>query len=608
MAQAPAKPNPGAPIPQATDKKTPKRTKDFALLTRFWQDVRQDRRWVWAGVVAVPLTSLCGLAQPWLVKEAIDGPIGAALGHRTNSAWSLRQLAVAFLFAVLGEYLFRSSQLYALQRAGYYALQRLRRRVFAHVLSQSAVFFDKRPTGTLLSRTVNDVEAIGEVLTFGIVGILGDLFDILSILAAMVLLDVRLTLMSLVAAPLIAIVVNFFRTRLRFYATEIRRSMAVASGFFQEALAGARIVQLQGRRQATSREYSDLNQTYLQAYKASNWYDASLYAVMDGVAGLCIAALIWYGSGRAVQGLVSVGLLVAFIQYIQRIFVPVRELSAKVATLERAMASLERIFGLLDIDEKMDAGTHAPDRVQGRITVDNLRFGYEPTTLALNGISLQIAPGEVVALVGPTGSGKSTFSKLLTRMYRAPDRSILVDDVPIEQWDLPRLRRSVGVVQQDVVILPGTLLDNVTLGRPIAPEAALKALQDAQLGPLVQRLGGMDVKLDNAGAGLSAGERQLLSIARLLADDPPIAVLDEATANIDSETEMRVQIALDRVLTGRTAVVVAHRLSTIRKAHRIIVLRRGEIIEQGNHAQLLELGGLYAHLVASAEQQGVLID
>jgi ATP-binding cassette subfamily B multidrug efflux pump len=350
-------------------------------------------------------------------------------------------------------------------------------------------------------------------------------------------------------------------------------------------------------------EYREQNYRYLRAYQISNWYDASLYALMDGVAALCIALLIWYGGGRAIDGAVSVGLLVAFIQYIQRVFVPVRELSAKVATIERALAALERIYGLLDVDMRLPEGKHAPLTIDGAIEVRDLRFGYDETTAALQGVSLHVKPGEVVALVGPTGSGKSTLAKLLTRNYVAPAGTILLDGVPLEDWQIRSLRRAIGVVQQDVVLFSGTLRDNVALGRDLDDQKVLRALEDAQLGPLVHRLGGLDAELAGSGANLSSGERQLLSIARILADDPPVVVLDEATASIDTETEQRVQVALDRVFAGRTCVVVAHRLSTIRKADRIVVLQRGQIAELGTHDQLLAHGGLYAHLVETALAQ-----
>ena len=592
--------------PGQTSKQAPRsRSKDLALLSACWPYARPDRHWLVLGLCAVPLMSLAGLAQPYLVKVAIDGPISAALHTRGGGLGpELTGIALLFLCAVLAEFGFRGWQLYALQRAGYAMLARLRRAVFAHVLRQGAAFFDTRATGNLLSRTTTDVEALGEVLTFGIVGIVGDVFDIVSILGAMVWLDVRLTGMSLLCAPLIVVVVNVFRSGLRRQSTTIRRSMSQASGYFQEALAGARIVQLHGREQATLEEYQKLNYEYLKAYRISNWYDASLYAVMDGVSSLCIALLVWYGGGRSVAGAVSLGLLVAFIQYIQRVFIPVRELSSKVATIERALAALERIFTLLGDDASLPDGDYAAPQVRGHLRVQDLHFGYDSRTEVLHGVSLEVQPGEVVALVGPTGSGKSTLAKLLTRLYEVPPGAIELDGVPLERWQLEGLRRAVGVVQQDVVLFSGTIYDNVALGREgVTREAVLAALGDAQLGEVTARLGGLDAILSESGSNLSAGERQLLSIARVLALDPPLVVLDEATANIDSETERAVQQALERVFAGRTAVVVAHRLSTIRRADRIVVLQAGRIAEVGNHAALMAAGGLYAHLVETALRQ-----
>lgn len=583
------------------------RADDWRLLRRFWPYVQDDKRWLWLGLLSVPVMSLGGLLQPWLVKVAIDGPISAQLrGVPDQGGWSVSAIALGFLAAVVAEYGFRALQLYALQHAGYAALTRLRRAVFGHVLSQGAKFFDARSTGSLLSRTTTDVEALGEVLTFGIIGIVGDLVDIAAIFAAMLVLDVKLTGLSLLAAPLIVVVVNFFRRQLRKHSTEIRKSMAEATGMFQEALAGAKIVQLHGRRETTVEEYKALNRRYLQAYKASNWYDASLYAVMDGVASLCIALLIWFGGGAALQGAVSVGMLVAFIQYIGRVFVPIRELSGKVATIERALAAMERIVGLLDVDERLPEGRHAPAQVLGEVEFREVDFSYDGKTPVLRGVSLHVQPGKVLALVGPTGSGKTTVAKLLTRMYAAPDGAVRVDGQPVEAWQLRALRRSVGVVQQDVVLFAGSLRDNVDLGRGLPADKILQALRDACLGDLVDRLGGIDATVGEGGGSISVGERQLLSIARILAANPSIVVLDEATASIDTLTEQKVQAAIERVLQGRTALVVAHRLSTIRRADQIAVLRQGQVIECGDHEGLLAAGGLYAELVAAAERQGVL--
>ena len=590
----PADASPGATPAEAAP------SSNLQLLRRFWPYARADWRWLAAGLTAVPLMSLTGLAQPWLLKEAIDGPI--AQGGAPTNGWSLTSISLLFLAAVVGEYLLRGGQLYALQLVGYRALERMRRDVFASILGQGMGFFDRRSTGSLLSRSTNDVEALGEVLAFGMVGIVGDVVDIVAILGAMLVLDVHLTWMSLLVAPLVVLLVNRFRAGLRHWSSEIRVANAASAGFFSEALAGRAIVQQHGREAQTLQEYRGLNYRYLRAYHRANWYDASLYAVMDGVAGLAVAALIWFGAGRTLQGAVSLGLLVAFIQFIQRLFVPIRELSGKVATIERALASLERIFELLDVDERVRDGDQAPSPVRGALALHALTFGYrEGDPPVLRGVDLDVRPGEVVALVGPTGSGKSTVAKLLCRLYDAPLGSVTIDGVAIERWSRPALRAAIGVVSQDVVVFSGTVRDNVTLGRSgLSDEAVLAALAEARLGERVARMGGLDARVAEHGSNLSAGERQLLSIARILARNAPIVVLDEATANVDPMTERDVSAAIGRVLVGRTVLVIAHRLSTIRRANRIVVLDRGAVAEQGSHDELVAQGGIYAHLVATS--------
>lgn len=579
----------------------------WPALRRFWPYVRPHKRWLWIGLVMIPVVAGVSALRPLLVKHAIDSDIAS------GDAIGLRVTALLFLVAVMAEFFASAVQVYTLQRVGYLTISDLRRSIFRHVIRLPARFYDRTPIGSLLSRSTSDVEALSETLAFGVFTILTDVAVILSIVAAMFALDVRLTLISLAVAPLLAVTVRYFSARLRALQLEIRKAQSVQSGYLAEQLAGVTVVQLFGREKATATEFERLGGRYLRATKTANWYDASLYSLMDGISAMCVALLIYFAAPQlfpatpAATG-VTIGLLFAFIDYLQRVFVPIREFSAKLATIQRAVASLERIYSLLDepAERRTEVGATVDPLhdFKGGLAVRDLRFRYRPDAgEVLRGVSFDIAPGEIVAVVGRTGSGKTSLGRILTRTYDnyAGSVQFLTPGGGVEARDVvpDALRSRVLMVQQDVFLFNDDVAFNVSLGEPDLandPARIEAALRTVQAADFVAARGGLGFVVGERGRNLSSGEAQLLAFARVAARAPTLLILDEATASVDSMTEHRVQAAIEELLRGRSVLVIAHRLSTVRRADKILVMHGGEIVEQGKHEALLALGGVYAEL------------
>lgn len=580
---------------------------DLKYYARFWPFLRPYKHWVGLSFVLLPLMVLTDLAQPWVLKVAIDDHI--AKGDLSG----LPQIAAALFGLVIAAYFLGAAQVYYLQLAGLRALGDTRRALYKHVMNQGSAFFDRHPSGSLLTRTTTDVESLGETLTMGVVSIFGDILMIVGIVSAMLLLDVKLTLLTFAVSPLLVFVVNLFRRKLREYSVVIRKTLSKVNGYLAENLAGLKVVQLFGREDKSLFEFRTLNYKYMDAFRKSNWYEASLYAIMDGVSNLCVAMMLWYGGLRAVSSdqseLLTVGLLVAFIEYITRVFVPIREFSGKLATLQRAVAALERIFGLLDTHNEIGSGRSdwkdAP--LTGSIRFENVSFAYsDKGPQVLQNVSFLMEPGKVVALVGATGSGKTTIGKLLLRLYDGYQGSIRIDGIELRDIPPDRIHRLIGVVQQDVFLFSGTIRDNITLKNPeISAEQAENAAKLVGAHDFIESLPNRyDTMVAERGANLSSGQAQLLSFARAMAHNAPVMLLDEATANIDSLSEQLIQQAIERILALKTVLIVAHRLSTIQQADEILVLQKGMVAERGKHADLLSLGGIYAELSRTDQLTG----
>ena len=576
---------------------------DWSLLKKFWAFVHPYRRHIYFAFFAVPFMTGLTLLQPYLLKVGIDEYI---LPGKTEG---LGTLALTLLALVGGSYLLNGIQSYRMQWAVIQAIGDLRQGLFRHVMKQSNRFFDRHSSGALLTRSTTDVESLGEMVNTGMLGMFADTLMIIGIIVTMLSLNLKLTLLTFCVAPLVIFIVNICRRKLRFYGLQIRESLARLNGYLAEHLLGIRVVRAFGRAETSLDEFKAINFSYLTAYKRSNWYDASLYAVMDGLSSFCVALMLWYGGFQLLEGddNFSLGLLVAFVEYTSRLFIPVRDLSGKVATLQRSMAAMERIFGLLEDKDEIPEGKQrleASDSLTWQMQHVSFRY-HDHLPRVLKDISLELKPGKSVALVGRTGSGKSTIGRLLTRTYAGYEGNILVGGTELSDINLHDLRRLVSVIHQDVFLFAGTIRDNIGLGvEEATDEIVVAAAKWVGAHEFIEKLpGGYDFEVKERGANLSAGQGQLIAFARAIAKDSPFLILDEATSNVDPSLEATIQETVQRIVRDKTVLLVAHRLSTIEAADEIIVLGDGAILERGPHQTLAKAGGPYQELLESGDNQ-----
>ena len=570
---------------------------DSRLVRRLWTWVRPYRGLVSLSLVLLLAGSVVSLAQPWLIKEAIDGAIVEGL------AAGLALPALLFLLSLAAEFVLGFFQLYVLEKTGQNVVFDIRQDVFAHLQRLPSAFFDRTPVGRLMTRLTSDIEALNEAFTGGLVLIIADLAKLAGIVVILLWMDWRLALVTFAVVPPMLVVSWWVRVRVRDAYREIRTAVARLNAFLQENVSGMRLVQLFRRERDHFGEFRDLNENHLTWQLRGVRYEAVLSAAAELMGSLTLAAIVQAGGARLLDDAVTFGTLVAFIEYAGRFFRPVQELSQRYTVMQAAMASSERIFALLDTEVTL-ASPARPHRAEahgrrGEITFENVTFGYRPDLPVLHDVSFRVRPGERVAVVGWTGSGKSTLIRLLARLYDVQEGRITLDGVDVREWDLHDLRRTLGVVLQEPFLFAGTVEANVTLGDPrVTPGQAHGAATAVGLDPLLGRLpGGWNGAVRERGSNFSVGEKQLLSFARALAFDPAVLILDEATSSIDPETERGIQAALQTVLRGRTSIVIAHRLSTVRGADRILVLHQGRLREQGTHDELLRLeSGIYRTL------------
>lgn len=577
---------------------------DGKLLRRLWPFVRPHAHLLWIGLACLLLLSACRLAMPWLVKVAIDEHL--ALGDLEG----YYPLLLAFLGVGIANGVLRRAQHIAMETGGQNALLDLRLAIFRHLQQLPASFFDRTSTGRLVGRVTTDVEALQEMFASGVVTIVGDLIFLIATLAILFALHVKLALVSLIVVPLLLVATLLIRMKVRTAYVMMRAKLSEMNGFLHERISGMSVVQMFNREAATLSEYSSIATGVRDAQLKTVWWETSLSTSVELLSSLTGALILWYGGGLVaenwrtdgVQGGLTLGVLFAFIDYMQKFFHPLNELSLKYTVMQNAMTASRRIFDLLDVEERLpeQVSTVNPGEVVGEITFENVSFGYDPEVLVLKNLSFSVAAGEKVALVGATGAGKTTVLKLLTRLYDPTSGRILLDGIDIRDYALRDLRKRIGLVPQDVFLFEGDILENIRLGHPEVSDArAIEAASRLHLDEIVARFpGGWNEPVRERGRNLSSGEKQLISFARVLAASPPVLVLDEATSNVDSHTEHLLQEAVHDIMEGRTSIAIAHRLSTVRDADRILLFHKGELAEQGSHDELLAAAGKYAALVS----------
>ncbi|HEU5240330.1 MAG TPA: ABC transporter ATP-binding protein [Pyrinomonadaceae bacterium] len=567
------------------------KTYDFTVARRLLRYLKPYVRLLVPALVFTLLLNLLGILQPKFTQYAIDWYI---LPKKTDG---LTLFVLVYFAAQFFRLVFSYFQVVLVNTVGQYVMFDLRREIYDKLQHQEISYYDHNPVGRIMTRLTADVDALNELFTSGVTDLLGDLVMIVAIIAVMIYMDVRLTLVALLTVPMLFAATTWFRKGARKGYDLVRIKIARIYSFLQEHFSGAQTVQIFNAEAKSLRRFAKINDEHRNANIDTIFYYAVFFPLVDLIGAIGIALIIWYGGYRAMQNALTLGGVFAFIQYISFLFQPIRDISDKYNVLQGAVVASHRIFKALDLPILINSPAKPlkAGRAEGRIEFENVWFAYNGEDWVLKDVSFTVSPGQSVALVGHTGSGKTTITNLLMRFYDVQRGRILLDGVDVRDWELQSLRENFAVVLQDIFLFTGTVESNIRLGREdISDERVHWAATEVRADNFIQRLPQQyKSEVRERGAGLSVGQKQLISFARALAFDPALLILDEATSSIDTETEQLIQQAIARVMRNRTSVIVAHRLSTIQRADNIIVLHHGEIREQGTHQDLLLLQGLY---------------
>ena len=568
---------------------------NVGLLKRVFQYVKPYRTiFIWSVILTI-LLAVVAPVRPFLIKYTLDHYI------LQGQYKGLLMMTVVMLLLLVVQSAIQYSHTLLTNILGQSAIRDLRIDVFNHITTLRLKYFDKTPIGQLITRTVSDLETISDIFSEGLIVIIGDILQVIAIIAVMFYADWGLTLMVLLPMPLLIIATSVFQQSIKSAFQEVRTEISNLNTYLQEHITGISIIQYFAREEQEYRKFKKINKRYRDANIRSNWYYSIFFPVVEIISAMCLGLLVWYGAKSILSKPLDVtpGTIAEFILYIGMLFKPIRELADKFNTLQMGMVGAERVFKVLDTDEKTaNHGVYAPAKMQGNISFDRVWFAYNDENFVLKDLTFEVKAGQTVALVGATGAGKSSTINILNRFYEIGKGQIRVDGIDIHSYELGYLRKNIATVLQDVFLFSDTIFNNITLNNPdITMEEVVDAAEKVGAHDFIERLpGGYQYNVMERGATLSAGQAQLISFIRALVYNPSILVLDEATSSVDTETEILIQSAIDKLMSGRTSIVIAHRLSTIQKADQIIVLDKGEIMEKGNHQELLKLDGYYKRL------------
>jgi len=567
---------------------------DRLLMYRLLQYLKPYK--VYIGISVLLLLSVAGLRLigPYLTKVAIDTYIA------NDDIDGLHRIGIFYCSALLLVFICRFGQIYLTNLAGQKVMYDVRMAVYSHLQRLSVSYYDKNPVGRLITRVTNDIEALNEMFSSGVVSMFGEVFTLIGIMIAMLLLDWKLALISFAVLPLLFYAAMLFRKKVRTAFREVRIIIARMNAHLQESITGMAVIQLFNRQEYNFKEFDEINEGHQNAYIKTIRYYAIFFPAVEVISALAIGLILWYAGGQVIQQALSIGVLIAFLQYVQQFFQPISNLSEHYNTLQAALAASERLFALLD-DKPEIENPDAPiniERLNGKIEFDHVWFAYNNDEWVLKDVSFIVEPGQCAAFVGATGAGKSTITNLICRFYDVRKGRILIDDIDIRQLDQSTLRQHIGLVLQDVFLFSATVSENIRLWKDTISETQIHAAANhVNAAPFIDRLEERyETVLGERGGTISSGQRQLLSFARALVYEPTILVLDEATSNIDTETEQLIQEAINSLMADRTSIIIAHRLSTIQHADKIIVLHHGQIVETGTHHELLKAGQVYYKL------------
>lgn len=579
------------------DKKA--KSMDLALLRRLFTFTKPYRRTLYFAMTLSVVLACVSPLRPYLIQMSVDKYIK---GHMLQA---LINISLVQLGILLAESFIRFLFMYRINWLGQSVVNDIRKQVFDKVLHQNISFYDQTPIGTLTTRTINDLESVNDVFSEGFISIVADILTIISIITVMMVTDWRLTLVCLSVFPLLIVATYIFKESVNKSFHKVRNAVAALNAFVQEHLTGMYIVQVFAAEQREMDKFNKINKDHRDANIQSIFAYSVFFPVVEIILATSLGLLVWYGASRMLHYGASVGVIIAFVMYLNLLFRPLRMLADKFNVLQMGVVAGERVFKVLDSDEYLKSnGTIQPATIRGNVAFDNVHFSYKPGTPVLKGISFTLPAGKTMAVVGHTGAGKSSLISILNRQYEIESGRILIDGVNLHDYDIYSLRSHIGIVLQDVFLFSGTVYDNITLRNSSIPvEQVERVCQMLGIHEFIMRLpGGYQFDIMERGSTLSQGQRQLLSFARALLYNPSILILDEATSSVDSESEQLIQHAIDTLIKGRTSIIIAHRLSTIRKADEIVVMDHGNIIERGDHNDLLRQGGAYYNLYTAVEK------